>query len=139
MRIRRENVIAAAIAVSAIIGFAPMASAACSLPGAWRMLASYDSSSFVGVVACKINIAVSGKFTGTCQAYNVGQAGVSAGSVAGTFSLNAQCDLSGSFTPAGFPVNTIKAGHINGVSGAAIATRGGNTPTQVRMITLVKQ
>jgi hypothetical protein len=128
-----------AIAALVIAGFTASAEAApCRLPGAWNMFAIAANGNNAAAVTCRINIASNGSLSGTCTGYATGQPNTPPRAISGSLTVNRQCRLSGSMTVAGFATNTIRDGFLKGAAGTAIASQGNPTPTQVRLIQLMR-
>jgi hypothetical protein len=86
------------------------------------------------VIKCVLTVAANGSFTGPCDSY--GAAGAFTNPpVSGNLALSS-CDLTGTINVQGDPTPVkIRGGHINGVSGAGMATQGSK---RVLSFTLVK-
>lgn len=93
------------------------------------------------VTKCTLTVAADGTFTGPCTSY--GTSDGSSSTVKGTLALSAACHLSGSIVAddPGEALVVIQGGHVNGGSGAGIATRAATTshPAQVTQFNVVKQ
>jgi hypothetical protein len=90
------------------------------------------------IIKCRLAVSAGGVITNTspCSSYGVTGGGVHTTTVGGTLTLSPTCDLTGTINVAGDPTPvSIVGGHINGVSGAGIATQG---TKQVHHFTLVK-
>lgn len=87
------------------------------------------------ILKCKLVIAANGSFSNDpCSSFGVGGSPNNT-TVSGNLTLSS-CDLGGTINVQGDPTPvTIKGGHINGVSGAFVATQGAK---QVLHFTLIK-
>jgi|tagenome__1003787_1003787.scaffolds.fasta_scaffold20931437_3 hypothetical protein len=85
-------------------------------------------------IKCVLNIQASGNILSSpCTSYGV-NGGVDSTNVTGSLTLSS-CNLSGTINIPGDTSVTIQGGHINGVSGAGIATQGAK---KVLSFTLIK-
>jgi hypothetical protein len=82
---------------------------------------------------CVLTMAADGNFTGNCNSFGVVGA-PEGGSVTGQLVLSG-CNFTGTINVGDPTPITIQGGHINGVSGAGIATQGAK---QVLSFTLIK-
>ncbi|HET7679190.1 MAG TPA: hypothetical protein VFK79_03535 [Xanthobacteraceae bacterium] len=82
---------------------------------------------------CVLTVQANGNFAGPCTSYGVAGSPQNV-NVSGNLALSA-CNLTGTVNVPGNPPVTIQGGHINGVSGAGIATQGSK---QVLHFSLVK-
>jgi hypothetical protein len=90
------------------------------------------------VIKCRLTVSAGGVITNTspCSSYGVTGGGPHTTTVGGTLTLSPTCDLTGTINVAADPTPVIiQGGHINGNSGAGIATQG---TKQVHSFTLIK-
>lgn len=116
------------------------ANATCGLTGKWHYNAIVVFGSGQSVVDCTITIKLDGTYTGSsCKSWTVGQVS-QVGPGTGAFVADSACNLSGYINVPNFPTTMITGGHVKGSMATAVGVRGSlNKPTQVRLITLIKQ
>jgi hypothetical protein len=137
---RKKTSARAVIAILAAAAFTTAAQAAnCGLVGKWHYSNLIAFGSGQAIADCSIVIKPNGAFTGQCDSWTLGQAATSGG-ITGSIKADRKCDLSGFTHTAGFSDVTIRGGHVRGTVATFIGTRGDtNSPTNVRLVTLVKE
>lgn len=130
-----------ALAVFGLTGVGA-ANAACSgFTGVWNFYAfqvNPAASASGHIIKCSINLAADGTFSGApCTSWQLGQAGGQVVTVSGTIT-NTSCNLGGTIMIPNDKTVVIRAGHVNGVVAAGIATQGSTTATRLLNFTLVK-
>lgn len=140
MKFRQRELAYAMIAWLGMGGVAAAANGTCGLTGKWHYNAIVVFGSSQSVVDCTISIRLDGTYSGSsCKSWTLGQAS-QVGPGTGAFVANSACDLSGYIKVPNFPTTVITGGHVKGSMATAVGVRGAlNKPTQVRLITLIRQ
>ena len=128
------------VAFSTFISFA--AQAACSLPGKWHAVAiavgtEDQRGASTVVTGCRFTIANNGNIRGTCRAKVLDQ-GTFNYTLSGNLKADSNCELSGVWQVQDFPQAVVLAGFASEKHAAFAAARGGNSPFQVRNVTMIK-
>ena len=116
------------------------AAANCGLTGNWHYNAFLGFGGGQSVVDCTLTIKGTGAYTGVnCGSWITGQASTH-GSASGVIKADANCKLSGVIKVAGFADTVIRGGLVSGNYAVLVGVRGNvNKPTQVRLVTLIRE
>ena len=137
---RRNTFARALMATLAATTIATAAQAAnCGLVGKWHMNGDLDFPSGAAVIDCTITIKPTGAYTGTCGSWTA-TGPSSHSSASGTIKADRKCHLTGVLKAPGLADTTIRGGKVRGVMAVLVGSRGGpENPTQVRLVTLIKE